>query len=148
MWKEKWSFHVNFCASLHIGGIDAHREGGGGVWNSTPPPRQIFEKLVNKNAIKRKIGVPPETLDPPPPLGILAKTSRNPSPGFSTRVHLWLEVKAGVNRCVKQATKKHHFIISNFFLTSLNCYFITSMSLLVVWEQNLVTHKRITRTNI
>jgi hypothetical protein len=35
------------------------------------PPRQIFEKLVNKNAIKRKIGVPPlaifpETLAPPP----------------------------------------------------------------------------------
>jgi hypothetical protein len=28
----------------------------------------------------------PETLDPP--LGILAKTSRTPSPGFSTRVHL------------------------------------------------------------
>ena len=36
------------------------------------PPRKIFEKLVNKNAIKRKIGGPPhaifpETLDPPPP---------------------------------------------------------------------------------
>jgi hypothetical protein len=34
------------------------------------PPRQIFEELVNKNAIKRKIGGPslgifPETLDPP-----------------------------------------------------------------------------------
>jgi hypothetical protein len=34
------------------------------------PPRQIFEKLVNKNAIKPKIGGPPqatfpETLDPP-----------------------------------------------------------------------------------
>jgi hypothetical protein len=34
------------------------------------PPRQIFEKLVNENAIKRKIGGPPlaifpETLDPP-----------------------------------------------------------------------------------
>jgi hypothetical protein len=35
------------------------------------PPRQIFEKLVNKNAIKHKIGGPPlaifpETLDPTP----------------------------------------------------------------------------------
>jgi hypothetical protein len=35
------------------------------------PPRQIFEKLLNKNAIKRKICGPPlaifpETLDPPP----------------------------------------------------------------------------------
>ena len=45
------------------------------------PPRQIFEKLVNKNAIKRKIGGPPlaifpETLDPP--LGILANTSSTP----------------------------------------------------------------------
>jgi hypothetical protein len=34
------------------------------------PPRKIFGKLVNKNAIKRKIGGPPlaifpETLDPP-----------------------------------------------------------------------------------
>jgi hypothetical protein len=34
------------------------------------PPRQIFEKLVNKNAIKPKIGGPPqaifpESLDPP-----------------------------------------------------------------------------------
>jgi hypothetical protein len=60
------------------------------------PPRQIFEKLVNKNAIKRKIGGPPlaifpETLDPP--LGILAKTSRTPSPGFSTRVHLCFKSK-------------------------------------------------------
>jgi hypothetical protein len=48
--------------------MDAHRGGGvRGVWNSTP--RQIFEKLVNKNAIKRKIAGPPlaifpETLDP------------------------------------------------------------------------------------
>jgi hypothetical protein len=36
-------------------------------------PRQIFEKLVNKNAIKRKIGGPPlaifpETLNPGPPM--------------------------------------------------------------------------------
>jgi hypothetical protein len=34
------------------------------------PPRQIFEKLVKKNAIKPKIGGPsqaifPETLEPP-----------------------------------------------------------------------------------
>jgi len=56
------------------------------------PPRQIFEKLVNKNAIKvkPKIGGPPRQffLKPLTPLGILAKTSRTPSPGFSTRVHL------------------------------------------------------------
>jgi hypothetical protein len=56
------------------------------------PPRQIFEKIVIKNAIKRKIGEPPlaifpETLDPPP-LGVFAKTSCTPSPGFSTCVHL------------------------------------------------------------
>ncbi len=47
------------------------------------PLRQIFEKLVNINAIKCKIGRPPlaifpETLDPPP--GILAKTSSTPPP--------------------------------------------------------------------
>jgi hypothetical protein len=66
------------------------------------PPRQTFEKLVNKNAIKRKIGGPPlaifpETLDPP--LGILAKTSRTPSPWIFNpcasmnqtlkKVHIW-----------------------------------------------------------
>jgi hypothetical protein len=39
------------------------------------PPRQIFEKLVNENAIKPKIGGPPpqaifpETLDPPKDFG-------------------------------------------------------------------------------
>jgi hypothetical protein len=43
-------------------------KGEGGY--ETAPPRQIFEKLVNKNAIKCKIGGPPqaifpETLDPP-----------------------------------------------------------------------------------
>jgi hypothetical protein len=43
---------------------------GGGY--ETAPPRQIFLKPLT-----------------PPPLGILAKTSRTPSPGFSTRVHLW-----------------------------------------------------------
>jgi hypothetical protein len=71
-----------------------HAGGGGGVRGEgvyeTAPPRQIFEKLVNKKAIKPKIGGPPlaifpETLDPP--LGILAKTSRTPFPGFTTRVH-------------------------------------------------------------
>jgi hypothetical protein len=63
--------------------IDTHRGGKGGGRYETAPPRQIFEKLVNKNAIKRKIGGPPlaifpETLDPL--LGILAKTSSTPSP--------------------------------------------------------------------
>ena len=48
-------------------GIDAHR-GEGGM--KQHPPRQIFKKLVNKNAIKPKIGGPtlaifPENLDPP-----------------------------------------------------------------------------------
>jgi hypothetical protein len=51
---------------MHTGGV----RGEGGM--KQHPPRQIFEKLVNKNAIKRKIGGPPlaifpETLDPPPP---------------------------------------------------------------------------------
>jgi hypothetical protein len=39
--------------------------------DETAPPRQIFEKIRNKNAIKAKIGGPPqeifpESLDPPP----------------------------------------------------------------------------------
>jgi hypothetical protein len=39
----------------------SHRctKGGGGGMKQYPPPRQIFEKLVNKNAIKPKIGGPP-----------------------------------------------------------------------------------------
>jgi hypothetical protein len=49
---------------------DAHRGVRGEGGYETAPPRQIFEKLVNKNAIKPKIGGPPqamfpETLDPP-----------------------------------------------------------------------------------
>ncbi len=55
-------------------------------------PRQILEKLVNKNAIKPKIRGPlaifPESLDPT--LGGLTKTLGAPSLGFSNRVHLWL----------------------------------------------------------
>jgi hypothetical protein len=52
---------------MHTGGPGG--EGGGGY--ETAPPRQIFVKLVNKNAIKRKICGPPlaifpETLDHPP----------------------------------------------------------------------------------
>ncbi len=72
-------------------------KGEGGY--ETAPPRQIFEKLVNKNAIKSfktqnrwtPLAIFPETLDPPPPLGILAKNNFKyppPPPGFSTRVHL------------------------------------------------------------
>ncbi len=38
--------------------IDAHRGGGEGKGDETAPSRQIFEKLVNKNAIKPKIGEP------------------------------------------------------------------------------------------
>jgi hypothetical protein len=60
--------------------IDAHRGGEGG--DETAPPRQIFEKLVNKNAINPKIGGPPQaiSLKALTPLGILAKTSRTPPP--------------------------------------------------------------------
>jgi hypothetical protein len=63
---------------MHTGGV----RGEGGM--KQHPTRQIFEKLVNKNAINRKIGGPPlaffpETLDPPP-LGILAKTSSTQPP--------------------------------------------------------------------
>ncbi len=52
---------------MHTGG---GKGGRGGM--KQHPPRQIFEKLVYKNAIKRKIGGPPlaifpETLDPPAP---------------------------------------------------------------------------------
>jgi hypothetical protein len=39
---------------MHTGGVRGVRGG-----DETAPPRQIFEKLVNKNAIKPKIGGPP-----------------------------------------------------------------------------------------
>jgi hypothetical protein len=50
--KLKLSLNVKNQAS-----IDAHRGGKGGEGgDETAPPRQIFEKLVNKNAIR---GTPP-----------------------------------------------------------------------------------------
>jgi hypothetical protein len=69
---------------MHTRGV----RGEGGY--ETAPPKQIFKKLVIKNAIKRQIGGPPWQLflKPLTPLGILAKTSSTPPPGFSTRVHL------------------------------------------------------------
>jgi hypothetical protein len=71
-------------------------EGGGGSGvggdETAPLPlRQIFKKLVNKNAIKPNIAGPPSQFFLKAltrHLGIWAKTSGTPSPGFSTRVHL------------------------------------------------------------
>ncbi len=59
-----------------------HTGGEGGKGDETAPPRQIFEKLVNKNAIKPKIGGPPQaifpaSLDPPRNFG---KNIRYPLP--------------------------------------------------------------------
>jgi hypothetical protein len=50
-----------------------------------------FKTLVNKNAMIPEIGGPPGQffLKALTPLGIFAKTSGTPSPGFSTREHLW-----------------------------------------------------------
>jgi hypothetical protein len=59
-----------------------------GLVNIGPSPPSKFQTLFNKNAIKPKMTIFPESLDP---LGIWAKTSGStPSPRFSTRVHLWL----------------------------------------------------------
>jgi hypothetical protein len=57
-------------------------------------PQANFKTLVNKNEIKPEIGDSPGNFPskPRPPLGILAKTSGTPSPGFSTRVHLSMPV--------------------------------------------------------
>jgi hypothetical protein len=61
-------------------------------------PRQIFKKLVNKNAIKPKIGGPPwqfflKPMTPPPrDFGENFKYPHPPPPaGFSTRVHLCIQ---------------------------------------------------------
>jgi hypothetical protein len=71
--------------------MDEHRgEGEGKYSNPAPPPQANFKTLVKKNAIKHEIGGPPCQffLKALTPLGILAKTSGTPSPGFSTHVHL------------------------------------------------------------
>jgi hypothetical protein len=82
---------LHFFKETLKGAIDVHKGGGEG---GEAPPRQIFEKLVNKNAIKPKIGGPPwqfflKPLTPPKDFG---KTSSTPPPGFSTHVHLCSEL--------------------------------------------------------
>jgi hypothetical protein len=58
--------------------------GGRGIEGERDPLRQIFKKLVNKNAIKPKLGhFFLESLDHPK-----QKSELTPSPGFSTHVHL------------------------------------------------------------
>jgi hypothetical protein len=61
-----------------------------------------FQTLVNNNAIKPEIGDPlaffPESLDT---LGILAKTSGTPSPGFSTCVQLCVKPKHYLYKSIK-----------------------------------------------
>jgi hypothetical protein len=74
---------------IHTGGeVGGGREGRVNI----VPPQANFKTLVNKNAIKPKIEGPPPPrqffLKALTPLGILAKTSGTPFPGFSTRVHL------------------------------------------------------------
>jgi hypothetical protein len=63
--------------------IDAHGQviGGRGEGKCRASPQANFKTLINKNAIKSKIGVAPchlvffpESLDHPHPQGILAKT--------------------------------------------------------------------------
>jgi hypothetical protein len=61
--------------------IDVHRKGGG-IKQHPPPSGPIFEKRVNKIAIKPKTGDSPryfilKALTPPPP-GILAKIPAAP----------------------------------------------------------------------
>jgi hypothetical protein len=61
------------------------------------PPRQIFEKLVNKNAIKCKTGGPPlaifpETLDPPPPRNF-GKNIPYPLPWCASMTETFLKPK-------------------------------------------------------
>ncbi len=74
-----FAFYLFLCITCLVNKLlqyntSYHRctQGGGGVRGGMKqhPPRQIFKKLDNKNAIKRKIGGPPlaifpETLDPP-----------------------------------------------------------------------------------
>ena len=68
-----------------------HKEGGkGGRGGMKQHPRGKFLKnlLIKMQNRWTPLAIFPETLDPP--LGILAKTSRTPYPGFSIRVHLYL----------------------------------------------------------
>jgi hypothetical protein len=69
----------------------------------TPPPPGKFQNTFNKNAIKPEIG---ENLKALTHLGILAKASSTPSPGFSTDVYLWTKnnpicPQLGITRCIQ-----------------------------------------------
>jgi hypothetical protein len=82
--------------NMEVEFIDAHREWRGKGDGKYRTHQANVKTLDNKNAIKPKIGWPlhaifPESLDPP--LGILAKTSGTPSPGFSIHVHLWFQME-------------------------------------------------------
>jgi len=87
--KYKELFFVSLLTLKNLQPMDAHRGvrwGGSERVNIVPPSG----KFQNTCTIKPKIRGPPqaifhESLDP---LGILAKTSGTPSPGFSTLVHL------------------------------------------------------------
>jgi hypothetical protein len=77
-----------------------YREGAGGggrgwVGIKVYPPFKIFAKLVYKNAIKHQKGVPsPQNFHNPylPSLPKFGKNLTDPSPGFSNRVHLWVNL--------------------------------------------------------
>jgi hypothetical protein len=57
---------------------------GKGKYRASPGKFQNIENAI-KPKIRTLLAIFPETLDP---LGILAKTTGTPSPGFSTFVHL------------------------------------------------------------
>jgi hypothetical protein len=66
------------------------------------PPRQIFEKLVNKNAINCKIGGPPlaiflETLDPPRNFG---KNIPTPTPLDFQPVYIYVSGYGLSSSCI------------------------------------------------
>ena len=80
-----YRLHSNPTKKVEI--IDAHRRGEGEGKYSTPPLAN-FKTLVNKNAIKPEIGGPPPWQFF---LKALTQNSSTTSPGFSTRVYLWLK---------------------------------------------------------
>jgi hypothetical protein len=79
--------------------IQVGEVGGGGRVNIAPP-KANFKTLFNKNVIKPEIGGPHPRqyfMKALTHLGISAKTTGTPSPGFSICVHLWTDTQVNVN---------------------------------------------------
>jgi hypothetical protein len=111
---------------MHTGG-----GGGGGRGRvNRVPPQANFKTLVNNNAIKPEIGGPPqaifpESLDPPAPLGILAKNIRYPLP-WVFNLCASMSTLGAVITCGLTISdhNKQIITVTEFHLKVINCVFL------------------------